>query len=39
MLPQTITVDLSTKNKYRMDNMDKEIKMHTHTYHPLLRIF
>lgn len=39
MLPQTITVDLSTKTKYHMDNMDKEIKMHTYTYHPLLRIF
>lgn len=39
MLPQTITVDLSTKTKYHVDNMDKEIKMHTHTYHPLLRIF
>lgn len=30
MLPQTITVDLSTKTKYHMDDMDKEIKMHTY---------
>lgn len=26
MLPQTITVDLTTKTKYHTDNMDKEIK-------------
>ena len=39
MLPQTITVDLSTKTKYHIDNMDKEIKMHTCTYHPFLGIF
>lgn len=39
MLQQTITVDLRTKTKYHIDNMDKELKMHTHTYHPLLRIF
>lgn len=40
MVPQTITVDLSTKTKYHVDNMDKEIKTHTHgRNHPLLRIF
>lgn len=34
MLPQTITVDLSTKTKYHMDSIDKEIKMqHIHTIH------
>lgn len=26
MLPQTITVDLSTKTKYHIDNIDKEIR-------------
>lgn len=26
VLPQTITVDLGTKTKYQIDNMDKEVK-------------
>lgn len=40
MRPQTIPVDLSTKDKnHHMDSMDKGMIMHTHTHHPLLRIF
>ena len=37
--PQTIPVDLKAKDKHHVDTMDKKMKMNTHAYHPLLRIF